>query len=135
MNEIEKTFAEEIKTLCENLYVMSETDAPLKVVEWKKVIFVSDEIVAAKLKQSAENPLETMTFDDFFQNKITPQTWHGEDEKATLERFVALKSYLAAKLSDIVVYKTTGDARREIAIVGKNADGFYSGLKTYVVET
>ena len=135
MNEIEKSFSEEIKTLCENLYVMSETDAPLKVVEWKKTTSISNEIVAEKLKQSAENPLETLTFDGFFENKITPKDWHGEAEKATLTKFVALKSYLSAKLSDILVYKTTGSARREIAIVGKNTEGFYAGLKTYVVET
>ena len=135
MNEIEKSFADEIKILCENLYVMSETDAPLKVVEWKKSTSISSGIVAEKFKQSVENPLEILTFDDFFQNKTTPKDWYGDEEKATLAKFVALKDYLATKLSDIVVYKTTGSARREIAIIGKNEAGFYAGLKTYVVET
>lgn len=135
MNEIEKSFADEIKMLCEDLYVTSETDAPLKVVEWKKMSAISNEVVAEKLKQSAENQLEILTFDSFFENKTTAKDWHSEEEKATLTKFVALKTYLSSKLSDIVVYKTTGDARREIAIVGKNVEGFYAGLKTYVVET
>ncbi len=135
MNEIEKSFADEIKILCENLYVMSETDAPLKIVEWKKLTSISNEVVAEKLKQTTENPLETLTFDDFFQNKTTPKDWHGDEEKVTLTKFVVLKTFLAAKLSDIIVYKTTGSARREIAIIGKNTEGFYAGLKTYVVET
>lgn len=135
MNEIEKSYADEIKILCETLYVTSETDAPLKVVEWKKISSISNEIVAEKLKQSVENPLEILTFDAFFENKITAKDWYGDDEKANLAKFVALKTYLSSKLSDIVVYKTTGDARREIAIVGKNVEGFYAGLKTYVVET
>jgi hypothetical protein len=33
------------------------------------------------------------------------------------------------------VYKTTNSPRAEIVIVGKNSEGFYAGLKTYVVET
>lgn len=135
MNEIEKSYADEIKILCENLYVTSETDAPLKAVEWKKNTSISNEIVAEKLKQSSENPLEVLNIDDFFQNKITPQDWHGEAEKATAERFLSLKNYLTTKLSDIIVYKTTKNARREIVILGKNSEGFYAGLKTYVVET
>jgi Nuclease A inhibitor-like protein len=135
MNEIEKSFAEEIKILCDNLYVISETDAPLKAIEWKKNTTISSEIVAEKLKQSAENPLQILSVDDFFQNKITIKDWHGEAEKATVARFLSLKNYLSAKLSEVVVYKTTNNPRAEIVIVGKNSEGFYAGLKTYVVET
>jgi hypothetical protein len=135
MNEIEKSFAEEIKTLCEKLYVISETDAPLKAIEWKKNTTISSEIVAEKLKQSSENPLQILSVDDFFQNKIAIQDWHGEAEKATVARFLTLKNYLTEKLSEMVVYKTTNSPRAEIVIVGKNSEGFYAGLKTYVVET
>jgi hypothetical protein len=135
MNEIEKSFAEEIKILCEKLYVMSETDAPLKAIEWKKNTTISSEIVAEKLKQSSENPLKILSIDDFFQNKIIIQDWHSDAEKVTVGRFLALKNYLTEKLSEIVVYKTTNNPRCEIVILGKNTSGFYAGLKTYVVET
>jgi hypothetical protein len=135
MNELEKSFSEKVKFLCENLFLMSETDAAIKPIEWKKIKSINSEIVAEKLNQSAENTLEIIAFDDFFTPLTTSQEWHQEAEKANLLRFSELKTFLSEKLTEIQVFKTSGAAKKEVVLLGKNPEGFVAGFKTYVVET
>jgi Nuclease A inhibitor-like protein len=135
MNEIVKNFCEELDALCEGLWVMSETDAPIKPFEWKKVSVLDEVILKEKLKQSPDALLETQTLEDFFIQKITPQDWHGEEEKKSVLGFQNLFNAVKEKLTDAKVIKTIGAARREVLIVGKLESGHFAGLKTYTVET
>ena len=120
--------------LVEGLLVMSETDAPLKPFVWKKVAQIDDSLLRKKAKASDDAPIEKWTVDDFFKNMNTVQDWHGEEEKADVQKFQNLTTSLQSTLSEVEVYKI-GDARKEVFIVGKMEDGNYGGLKTYVVET
>ncbi len=134
-NEIELSdFQTRFNELVDGLYVISETDAKLKPFVWKKVSSVGGTLLRKKANATADSPIEKWTIDEFFKNMVTPQDWHDEGEKESVLQFQNLVSSLHSTLSDASVYKI-GDARKEVFIVGKLADGNFGGLKTYVVET
>ncbi len=135
MNEIVKSFTDELDALCEGLLLMSETDAPLKAFEWKKSTIIDENTIKTKLKVAPEATLETLNVEDFLKNSVTPQEWHGEIEKKFAEGFLQVAGFLNEKLKDVKVFKTTGDARREVVVVGLTENGTCAGFKTYTVET
>lgn len=134
-NEIEKIdFVAQLHDLVDGLYVMSETDAPLKPFVWKNIDMIDDALLLKKAKVSPETCLEHWTIEEFFKNMITPQDWHGEQEKADVLKFQNVLSSLQSSLTEPSVYRI-GDTKKEVFILGKLADGNIGGLKTYVVET
>ena len=134
-SEIEKIdFVARFKDLVDGLYVMSETDAPLKPFLWKNIPIIDDSIVLKKAKATNETALEKWTIEEFFSNKITTKDWQSDEEKADVLKFQNVYNALQTALSEPVVYRI-GDARKEVYILGKLADGNVGGLKTYVVET
>ncbi len=135
MNEIVKSFTDELDALCEGLLLMSETDAPLKAFEWKKSTTIDENTIKTKLKVAPEATLETLNVEDFLKNSVTPQEWHGEIEKKSAEGFLQVAGFLSEKLKDVKVFKTVGDARREVVVVGLTENGTCAGFKTYTVET
>jgi hypothetical protein len=135
MNEIVKSFTEELDALCEGLLLMSETDAPLKSFEWKKSSAIDENIVKTKLKVAPEAALETLSVEDFLKISVTPQDWHGEIEKKSAEGFQQIATFLSQKLKEVKVFKTTGNARRDVVVVGLTENGTCAGFKTYTVET
>ncbi len=134
-NEIEKIdFVAQLHDLVDGLYVMSETDAPLKPFVWKNIDMIDDALLLKKAKVSPETCLEKWTIEYFFRNMITPQDWHGEQEKEDVLKFQNLLGTLQSSLTEPSVYRI-GDTKKEVFILGKLADGNIGGLKTYVVET
>jgi hypothetical protein len=134
-NEIEKIdFVAQLNDLVDGLYVMSETDAPLKPFVWKKIDTIDDALLLKKAKVSPETCLEKWTIEDFFKNMITPQEWHSEQEKTDVLKFQNVLNTLQTSLTRPTVYRI-GDTKKEVFIVGRLADGNVGGLKTYVVET
>jgi hypothetical protein len=127
-------FIAKFERLVDGLYVMSETDAPLKPFIWKKTKGIDDALLRKKAKTDADTPIESLEIEDFFKTMTTPQDWHGEDEKAATLKFQQLIADLKAHINEPKVYKV-GDAKKEVFIVGKLNDGEFGGLKTLVVET
>lgn len=135
MNEIVKSFTDELDVLCEGLLLMSETDAPLKSFEWKKANSIDENTVKSKLKVAPEAALEILSIEDLLKTSVTPQDWHGEIEKKSAEGFQQVALFLNEKLKEVKVFKTVGDARREVVVVGLTENGTCAGFKTYSVET
>lgn len=127
-------FISKFEPLVEGLLVMSETDAPMKPFIWKKVNALDDTLLRKKAKKDSESIIEMLSVEDFFRSMITPQEWHGEQEKEDVLKFQNLVSNINLNLTEPRVYKI-GDAKKEVFIVGKLSDGEYGGLKTLVVET
>lgn len=133
--EIEQIdFISKFENLVEGLYVMSETDAPLKPFIWKKTNSIDEVLVRKKAKQNVDVPIEILTIDDFFKNMITPQDWHSEEEKADVLKLQNVVLNVKATITEPMVYKV-GEIKKDVFIVGKIGEGQYGGLKTLVVET
>lgn len=109
----------QLERACEGLYYISETDAPITVV---------NEIA------EAGEATETRTFDEFFGPMIAIRPGYQEQQIVRAKKFLELKSLLEGSLHDLAVYKF-GDVRRRIYIVGRNDKGDVIGLRTESVET
>jgi hypothetical protein len=108
-----------LKTACEGLYYISETDAPFTVVD--------------RIAEEGE-PSETRSFEAFFAPLIAIRPGHQEQQIERAKKFLELKSLLEGSLHDLVVYKF-GEVRRRIYVIGRDKDGELLGLRTESVET
>ncbi len=117
------------------LLMPSETDAPFEPIAWGPTSGALDEAAVRKLAGAPSGaPVETTTLDDLFRDAAQPKTWQDAQEKAQAKRFQDLAHLLKSSLTDLRVYRV-GETNIEVFIVGKDARGHWSGLKTQVVET
>jgi hypothetical protein len=107
------------KTACEGLYYISETDAPIEVVDDVPVGYEGAEV---------------RSFDMFFAPLIAIHPGYREPQIERAKKFLELKSLLEGSLNDLAVYKF-GGTRKTIYIVGRDAGGKLVGLRTEAVET
>jgi hypothetical protein len=124
---------EKIKTATDGLFYISETDAPLDVIEFSEK--TPDELLQ-KIKNSSPSgdKVEEQKLDYFFRNHVKEYPEHGDEEKAQIKKFKNLMQVLKDNLSDIHVYRV-GSIQIDAYIIGKLKTGKYAGLKTKLVET
>lgn len=108
-----------LKTACDGLYYISETDAPFTVID--------------NIEEAGE-PTETRPFEAFFSPMIAIHRGYQEQQIERAKKFLELKELLEGSLSDLAVYKF-GETRLAIYIVGRDKDGELLGLRTEAVET
>lgn len=126
--------SEQIKIRAEGLWYISETDAEIFPFAGSRADSVSKESLLKQIGRSADAPVEERDFDQMFERFIKIQDWFGEEEKATAEKFAALKSLLEKNLTDLKVFKV-GDIERDIYFVGLDKEGNLAGIQTKAVET
>ena len=131
-NKLQHTLTETAK----DLYYPSESDYPFEYFEWDvpKETELDEKRVRQLTGHSADTPVSVKTLDDFFKNVTQVKDWHGEEEKATVQRFVTLKETLEKELSHLRVYRL-GSVEIDAYITGQTPEGKWAGLKTKVVET
>jgi len=125
---------QQIKTAAEGLWYISETDAEIFPFTGSKADSVTKENLLAQIGKSADTPVEGREFDQMFARFITIQDWFSDEEKATAEKFAALKSLLEKNLTDLKVFKL-GQIEVEIYFVGLDTEGNLAGIQTKAVET
>jgi hypothetical protein len=115
-----------LRQMCDGLLFISETEAELTPFSWQLDGPFDEKAVRANPVQSyePETPLETTTLDAFFL-AVPPEN---------RPQFDALARLLKANLKELRVYKL-GEIEKDVYIVGKAADGSYTGIRTSVVET
>ena len=124
-----------LKKASKGLLYPSETDAPFTVFTWGKAEGeLAPEKVRKLAKHSADDPVEEVSLPDFFKDLTAEQDWHGNKEKAQVNRFRELQQAIQTNLSDPKVFRA-GETNVDIYIVGKTAEGDWVGLKTRAVET
>jgi len=129
--KVEAVLREAVKDL---LY-MSESDEPFEVILWKGRADCSDpRDLLGRTKAGTAAPIEAVSLDDFFKDLIKEEKWHGQEEKALVQRYRKLKATVAAHLSGIQVFRV-GTIQVDIFIVGKTKNGDWAGVKTRAVET
>lgn len=125
----------ELQQLTENLVWMSETDAPLEVIQWD---INADSFDAQDLLHhlglALDTPVETQSLESFFKPATTEQNWHNEAEQAEVKRYQELLNSLRSHLEDVQVYKI-GKVEIDVYILGKTVESNIAGVKTKVVET
>jgi hypothetical protein len=125
---------EQIKTAADGLWYISETDAEIFPFTGSKADAVTKENLLAQIGKPPDTPVEERGFDEMLARFITIQDWFGDEEKATAEKFAALKSLLEKNLTDLKVFKI-GRIEVDIYFVGLNAEGKLAGIQTKAVET
>lgn len=127
----------ELKAASENLFYISETDAPFEPFVWKTNNSIDEVKAEDVLKQTAQKidaKVAEITLDEFFKQPTEMQDWFGDEEKAQVEKFKNLKELLAARLKNVKVFKI-GEVQIDIYVVGIDREGNLTGVKTKAVET
>ena len=127
----------ELKAASENLFYISETDAPFEPFVWKTdapFAEVKADDVLKLAGQKSDAKVSEKTLDEFFKQPTEMQDWFGDEEKAQVEKFKSLKELLATRLKSTKVFKI-GEVQIDIYAVGIDRDGNLAGVKTKAVET
>src|SRR5579864_8701045 len=123
-----------LTTASRGLLYPSESDEPFTAFTWKGV---EGELTKEKLLKRARKPatsrVQEVPLKDFFRDLTTEQDWHGEEEKATVEKYRNLLEVLRQNLSGVKVFKV-GATKVDVFIVGKTNEGGWAGLTTTAVE-
>ncbi|HQU84343.1 MAG TPA: nuclease A inhibitor family protein [Pyrinomonadaceae bacterium] len=130
----EKSFEDQIKSLCEGLYYISETDAEIFPFSGTKAENVTAEELLKQTGNLPDAPVEERGFDEMFVRLTKLQDWFGDEEKATAAKFSAIKELLEKSLKDLKVFKI-GRINIDIYFVGLDADGNLKGIQTKAIET
>ncbi|MBS1794596.1 MAG: nuclease A inhibitor family protein [Acidobacteria bacterium] len=125
---------EQIKSAAEGLWYISETDAEIFPFTGSKADAVTKENLLSQIGKPPDTPVEERGFDEIFARFLRIEDWYGDEEKATAEKFAALKNLLAANLSDLKVFKV-GQIELDVYFVGLDANGNLAGIQTKAVET
>jgi hypothetical protein len=129
---LERTLTEAAKDL---LY-MSESDYPFEYFEWD--LSEGNPLTEAQVRKytdrGADVPVQEVPFADFFGRLTEAKDWHGDEEKATTERYAALRDKLTQLLADVRVFRV-GTVEIDIYLAGKSPSGKWVGLRTRSVET
>jgi hypothetical protein len=117
-----------------SLLYMSETDAPLEVIEQQTPSTSAEEWVRKLSAANAGSPIETLEVDYFFRNQVRVDETSRAEERARAARFEALVALIHETLSAPRVYRT-GSVQVDAFIIGTLQDGSLGGLRTWLVET
>lgn len=119
----------------DGLLYTSESDEPFEVVCWPDD---GKPLDANKLFELIScppgTPVTLISLDDFFKDLITVQSWYGNAEKATVQKYRNLEEIIRWNLRDVRVFRV-GEVQVGIYIVGVTSEGDWAGVKTISVET
>lgn len=130
-NQIKQILTEASK----DLLFPSESDYPFEYVEWdtggKKL---TKKLIRQLTHKKTNDPVKSVSLDDFFSNVTEIKDWYGEQEKANAERFRQLQEVLKNNLANIRVFKV-GKIEIDAYMIGTTQDGKCAGLSTKLIET
>lgn len=108
----------ELRKATEGLFVMSESDYPLEIIQWDGQIPITSEYLRGISDKPDDAPIGDADLDTIF---------HGG-------RFGNVEEVLKNNLADIKVYKV-GTISIPVYIVGRSAEGNWLGLSTRLIQT
>jgi hypothetical protein len=125
---------ERIRKAARGLYYQSETDAEIFPFRSKKAETISKEILLMQIGKENNSAVQERNFEDFFSRLTKIEDWFGDEEKQTAQKFSELQKLLQTELKDLKVFKV-GEIEKDVYVVGLDAQGVLSGIKTRAVET
>jgi hypothetical protein len=118
----------------QGLIYISETDAEITPFEGGPAGEVTAASLLAQAGAAGDSAVEVRGFEEIFGRLTRVYEGGSEEQAATAGRFAALKSLLEQNLRDLKVFKV-GKIQVDVYIVGLDAEGNLSGVKTKAVET
>lgn len=134
MTKTNSEILDQLRTSANGLLMMSESEYPFEVFLWEGIAPATPEKVVQQTNHPQNTPVEIVGIDDFFEVATTAEDWHGEEEKATVNKFQALVQTLKENLSNLQVYRLR-HKEVNIYIVGQTLTGNLAGISTQIVET
>jgi hypothetical protein len=113
-----------------NLLYMSETDAPLHVVEFDAEPDASE---LRRLADAPDAPVAETTAAEFFGSQTAEYDGASPERLEAAGRFRALQEMMGRELSDLRVWRV-GTVEIRVFAVGRTLEG-WMGIATSVVET
>ncbi len=134
MTKTNSEILEHLKRASDGLLMMSESEYPLEAFLWSATPPATPEKVIQQTNHPQDTPIKIVEIEDFFQVATTEEDWHGEEEKATVNKFKTLVQTIKSSLKNPQVYRL-GEIEIDAYIVGETPTGDLAGLSTKVVET
>lgn len=125
---------DELKGASVGLMMMSESDYPFEIVQWKESGEPTDEHLRSISGMENDAEVERQRVDQFFRAAMQEADWKSEAELTLAKRFKRLIEVLKDNLHDLRVYRI-GSRDIRVIIVGKSSQGTWLGLSTRVIET
>jgi hypothetical protein len=113
-----------------NLLYMSETDAPLDIVELDAEPDASE---LRRLADAPDAPVAETTMEEFFQSQTAEYDGASPERRESAGRYRALRQMMDQELSDIRVWRV-GAVEIRVFAIGRAAEG-WMGIATSIVET
>jgi hypothetical protein len=130
------SFTEKVTPLLTDLLYPSESDEPVDVVNC--YLNQAEPLIVSQIKDWLMLPpsvyVEEVPEADFWEPVITDQDWYGDDEKARTAKFQQLKQAIEETLTVRQVFRV-GESEIDVYLLGRQADGQRTGIKTKVVQT
>ena len=123
-----------LASLTKDLIYISETDAPINAVKFRKVSSVSKSEVLSATGNGQTAPVEIVDAEKFFERLTTMRDWFGPRETEMARGFAELKKRIDEELTNVKVFKI-GKIEMDIYVVGLDRDGNLAGIKTRAIET
>ena len=123
------TLLSQLNDAIANLYWISASDEL-----WEVVALDEEPTTEAIAKLSGKTPVKTKDFETFFLNATTEQDWHGEEEKADVQRYKALVKLLQENLEALTIY-TAGVVETDIFVTGRTEESRWIALTPLSVES
>lgn len=127
-----------LQAAVKGLLYPSESDKPIKAFVWKpevtKGATTAEDAISA-VTGADKTKLKGASLAKFFEPMVTEQAWHGEEEKATVDKAKALVETLDKTLSGISVYRVEDGTDIPAFVIGKDAAGNWAGVQTILIET
>lgn len=130
----DEDIADELRRASDGLLMMSESDYPFDVVQWKQADAVTPEALRHIAGAQIDAPVTTQDLDDFFRAAMTEHVGQSAAARSSARNFRQLAQTLNASLQAVRVYKV-GAVNMRVYILGQTASGHWLGLATRIVET
>ena len=131
-----KLFTDQTSPLLTNLLYPSESDEPVEVVTC--YLKQEEPLTASQIKEWLMLPPSVYVKEtpeaDFWEPVLTQQDWYGDDEKSRTNAFQQLHALIEAELAVRQVFQV-GESELDIYLLGRQADGTRTGIKTKIVQT
>jgi Nuclease A inhibitor-like protein len=122
----------------QGLLVISESDYPIEVSQWQGIASLTPEQLLKTINQPSDSPIEIVELQQFFAPRTQIRDWHGDEEKAIVQRFQNLVKLISETLTEVKVYRV-GAIEISVYIVGRIVDSAIENssivLSTKVIET
>lgn len=123
-----------IEAACDDLFYISETDAPIRAILVTDATEMTLSYVVAELTKSPAEEADQFPATDVFEKLTRKRDWHTARDKERVRRFEVLRDLLKNNLKDLSYFRS-GKTKVEILVLGFDAEGNIAGIRTMAVET